>query len=420
MACKSGIEKKISLLLTMFITVILLMGVVPFLVEATDTTFVQIIPASQTVSTGQTFILNVSCTPDQSIKLYEFKVSFNPTILHANSVTEGNIFNGYTTFFNPGIINNTAGTIINVFGVIVGSGSVSSSGNCAYISFTAHLASGTSAVDLYNVGVTDETAYVPITVTNGDVTITETKEDVTLREFTLNVTLDGSGSVTKNPNQVTYEDATTVQLTANPDPGWTFSSWTGDLSGSTNPTSFTMNGNNVVTAHFVQVMSPQISDVTLTTSSPLDNNPLFGWVNISTIIIDNVAVSQVVLKIHEPDGSWNNVSMTSRSPGNYYYRSPTAFSAVGNYSYFIWVLDTSSNAYSSSTSLFSMPANWDIDIDGDCTIFDLVLISNHYGEKGPPGWIREDVDNNGKIQRSDLLSLAIQMNSRLGSIKDLQ
>jgi hypothetical protein len=403
----------------MFVTVILLMGVVPFLVEATDTTFVQIIPASQTVSTGQTFILNVSCTPDQSIKLYEFKVSFNPTILHANSVTEGNIFNGYTTMFNPGLINNTVGTIVNVYGVIVGSGSVSNSGNCAYISFTAHLASGASAVDLYNVGVTDEIAYVPITVTNGDVTITETKEVVTIREFTLNVTLDGSGSVTKNPNQVTYEDAAIVQLTANPDPGWTFSSWTGDVSGSTNPTSITMNGNNVVTAHFVQVMTPQISNVTLTTSSPLDNNPLFGWVNISTIIIDNVAVSQVVLRIHEPDGSWNNVSMTSRSPGNYYYRSPTAFSAVGNYSYFIWVLDTSGNAYSSITSLFSMPANWDIDIDGDCTIFDLVLISNHYGERGPPGWIREDVDNNGKIQRSDLLSLAIQMNSNLGSIKDL-
>jgi hypothetical protein len=395
------------------------MGVVPFLVEATDTTVVQIIPASQTISTGQTFILNVSCTPDQSIKLYEFKVSFNPTILHANSVTEGNIFSGYTTFFNPGIINNTAGTIVNVYGVIVGSGGVSSSGNCAYISFTAHLTSGTSAVDLYNVGVTDETAYVPITVTNGDVTITEIKEDVTLREFTLNVTFDGSGSVTKNPHQVTYEDATIVHLTANPDPGWTFSSWAGDLSGSTNPTSFTMNGNNVVNAHFVQVMTPQISDVTLTTSSPLDNDPLFGWVNISTILIDTVAVSQVVLKIHGPDGSWNNVSMASRSPGNYYYRSSTAFSAVGIYSYFIWVLDTSGNAYSSSTSLFSMPANWDIDIDGDCTIFDLVLISNHIGEKSPPGWIREDVDNNGKIQRSDLLSLAIQMNSHLGSIKNL-
>jgi len=32
-----------------------------------------------------------------------------------------------------------------------------------------------------------------------------------------------------------------------------------------------------------------------------------------------------------------------------------------------------------------------------------VLISNHYGETGAQGWIREDVDNNRQIQVLDLV-----------------
>ena len=52
-----------------------------------------------------------------------------------------------------------------------------------------------------------------------------------------------------------------------------------------------------------------------------------------------------------------------------------------------------------------MPPNWDIDMDGECSVIDQVLISNHYGETGPNGWIREDVDNNGKIEVLDLVTL---------------
>jgi uncharacterized repeat protein (TIGR02543 family) len=436
---------------------------------ADNPTIVQVNPSNKTVSAGQTFSLTIACTPGQMIKSYELKISFDPTLLQANSVTEGTLFNGYTTFFNAGTINNTQGTIINVYGLILGAGGVSTPGTLISLSFTTLSASGTSSLSLYEVGVTNDTAYVPITVTNGS---------VTLREFTLSVTLDGSGSVTKNPNQATYPYGTVVQLTAAPNTGWTFVSWSGNLSGSTNPTSITMTGNKSVTAHFTQNQytltititgsgsvtknpnkttytyneivtltavpasgwafnswsgdltggqnpktitmngnkavtalfsdsaAPQIIGVTRTAASPLDTNPLYGWVNVSCTVSDNVAVSQVILRIHNPDGSWNNVSMITRTSGTYYYRSTTAFSTEGNYTYYIWAIDTSSNANSSSSVLFSMPANWDVNIDGYCTILDLVLISNHYDESGSNGWIREDVDNNGTIQVLDLVCLS--------------
>ena len=152
----------------------------------------------------------------------------------------------------------------------------------------------------------------------------------------------------------------------------------------------------------VDTTPPQITGVTRTTSDPLDTSASYGWVNVSCTVTDNVAVSSVTLRIRTPSGSWNNVSMTTRTSGKYYYRSTSAFSSVGNYSYSIRALDTSNNPATSSTVLFSMPPNWDVNQDGAITIMDLVLISNYYGQSGGNGWIRGDVDNNGDIQVLDL------------------
>jgi uncharacterized repeat protein (TIGR02543 family) len=71
-----------------------------------------------------------------------------------------------------------------------------------------------------------------------------------IQGFTLTIIIDGHGSVTKNPNQATYPPNTVVTLTAVPDANWVFNSWIGDLSGTENPVTITMNGNKTITAHF--------------------------------------------------------------------------------------------------------------------------------------------------------------------------
>ena len=71
-------------------------------------------------------------------------------------------------------------------------------------------------------------------------------------EATLIVNIVGGGSVTRNPDQATYPLGTVVTLTAAPDPGWSFSMWSGALSGNTNPDSITVDANKVVTATFIQ------------------------------------------------------------------------------------------------------------------------------------------------------------------------
>jgi hypothetical protein len=69
-------------------------------------------------------------------------------------------------------------------------------------------------------------------------------------QYTLTTNTVGQGSITLDPAGGTYNQGTVVTVTANPSSGWQFDNWSGDLSGSTNPTTITMNANKSVTANF--------------------------------------------------------------------------------------------------------------------------------------------------------------------------
>jgi hypothetical protein len=177
-----------------------------------------------------------------------------------------------------------------------------------------------------------------------------------------------------------------------------------------NDTSDNYDTSSTDTFTIAELTPPEISNIINLTSDPIDTDPAYGWVNVSCDVVDNIEVDEVSLNITNPDGSDNNVSMNSGDSDSYYYNSTTAFSTYGNYSYFVWANDTSGNADVSSSYDYSMPPNWDVDMNGECKVYDLTLISNHYEETGPPGWIREDVDNNGVIQILDFVFVSNHYN----------
>jgi hypothetical protein len=91
--------------------------------------------------------------------------------------------------------------------------------------------------------------------------------------------------------------------------------------------------------------------------------------------------------------------------GFYFYN--TTFSDIGSYSYFIWANDTSGNSNMSGVDTFDIPPNWDIDMDGQIFLQDLVKVSLKYGQSGPNGWIREDVNNDGQIFLTDFVQVSL-------------
>jgi hypothetical protein len=88
---------------------------------------------------------------------------------------------------------------------------------------------------------------------------------------TVTTSVVGSGTVTMNPVQNEYACNAPVQLTATANPGWTFSGWSGALTGSTNPATLTVSGDHAVTATFTQ--NEYTLTVNTTGSGSVTRNP---------------------------------------------------------------------------------------------------------------------------------------------------
>ena len=79
----------------------------------------------------------------------------------------------------------------------------------------------------------------------------------------MDVSPSGGGTVqidenalTSYPVTLTFSSGSYVQLEAVPADGFEFDSWTGDLSGTVNPTTIVIDCNKKITAHFSQVAGP--------------------------------------------------------------------------------------------------------------------------------------------------------------------
>lgn len=113
---------------------------------------------------------------------------------------------------------------------------------------------------LYHIQVTSENASME-SVSSGDFTFT------TLGPRTITTNTTGDGSIVLTPDQPTYLDGDVVGVEAVPDNDWTFVSWQGDLSGTTNPTQLTVSGDMNITAVFtdsIDTNGPVISNVNVT------------------------------------------------------------------------------------------------------------------------------------------------------------
>lgn len=130
-------------------------------------------PSDYSVTPLEEFVIGVYCTPTQNMKSFECSIFFDPLLLSAVTVHEGNIFSDYETFFNNGTIDNEQGTITLTYGLILGEGTIQESGYLYWVEFKALDCEGISDICLFNVGITNETTYLPVHVINGSVNINQ-------------------------------------------------------------------------------------------------------------------------------------------------------------------------------------------------------------------------------------------------------
>ena len=105
---------------------------------------------------------------------------------------------------------------------------------------------------------------------SGDSSIT-----VTAPQYTLTMAVNGSGATSPSVGTHTYDENTTVTLSATPAPGWEFDRWGGSISSSLNPTTVTMSGNKSVTAYFIELPPVQYT-LTMAVSGNGSTSPSVG------------------------------------------------------------------------------------------------------------------------------------------------
>jgi hypothetical protein len=92
--------------------------------------------------------------------------------------------------------------------------------------------------------------------------------------YTLTLTVGDGGAVTANPTNSPglttgqYLAGTVVELTANPNNGYQFTSWTGSLTGNSNPVSLTMDSNKSIQANFSVIPSNTPTKTNTRTATP--------------------------------------------------------------------------------------------------------------------------------------------------------
>ncbi|MEJ2720899.1 MAG: T9SS type A sorting domain-containing protein [bacterium] len=117
----------------------------------------------------------------------------------------------------------------------------------AQVQLTAHAEDGWFFVN-WTGGVTSTNNPLSI-IMRSDTSITANFAEV---PYTITRNVVGSGSIGLNPDRVAYAPGDTVIVTAYPNAGWAFSSWSDGLTGIENPDTIVVVSDTTITANFVQ------------------------------------------------------------------------------------------------------------------------------------------------------------------------
>ncbi|MBW6517748.1 MAG: putative Ig domain-containing protein [ANME-2 cluster archaeon] len=146
----------------------------PGTASGTSDSIISVVPSSSQIIPGQTFTLTIPITPAVPMNGAQLNLLYDSSLARVNSVTEGNFLDqdGANTLFNSGTINNSTGTVTNVYGSILGNTNVSLPGVFASVTMTAGSTTGYLNLNLTKVIISDfNSTAAPYTITNASVLV---------------------------------------------------------------------------------------------------------------------------------------------------------------------------------------------------------------------------------------------------------
>jgi uncharacterized repeat protein (TIGR02543 family) len=175
----------------------------------------------------------------------------------------------------------------------------------------------------------------------------------------LNTTGTGAGSVTANPAGPDYDYGTVVTLTATANTGSTFTGWSGDLSGTTNPITLTMDSDKTITATFELNQYTLDLSTTGTGAGIVTANPAGPVYEFGTVVTLTATAD-----ITSTFTGWSGGLTGTTNPITFTIEADTTITATftaeieGDYLVYLPLLDTSPAAGQATYPLFGVNGGW--------------------------------------------------------------
>ncbi len=367
---------------------------------------VSVLPSTRISTPGETFNMNVSIDPQgTSIAGAQLNIAFNKSLIRVNSIEEGNLFkqNGANTFFNSGIINNSEGTVINIFDAIIRRNNVSAQGTFITINATAIGASGTSGIDLSNVKISDpDGGTVTLNVTNGSIRLNSPPLLTYIGNKMIN-----EGQMLSFTLSATDSDADSLVYSATGLPGGaSFNPVTGSFQWTPD---HTQSGN--YSTHF-EVSDGIYADEEniIITVNNVNRAPTFTSIPANSSIFNETDQIQITVTASDPDGDALSYAITIdgvqvNTSSNYIWT--TNYSNAGYHNIYISVSDGIAAANSTITIYINnVYPCYDVDENGTVDISDLVIIGQHFNDIVNAPYPRYDVNMDGVVDVLDITIVA--------------
>ncbi|MGO9199269.1 MAG: Ig-like domain-containing protein [Limisphaerales bacterium] len=160
---------------------------------------------------------------------------------------------------------------------VVGNGSVQSNPALALYPYgsTAQLAAVPGNTNTYfrvwsGAGGNNTNSPLNFVVTNASPVVGALFGGLPAGERTLNLLVNGAGTVSRNPQASYYVAGSVVTISAAPAAGNIFTGWSGGITGADAPTNVTLNSSLTITANFISTNAPPPQPPIVAITSPLD------------------------------------------------------------------------------------------------------------------------------------------------------